>query len=167
MPRSRRSRSFPRVEPTGPDGRSRYASGTPWEPRVGYSRAVRVGDRVLVAGTTATGPDGRVVAPGDAYRQTVRTLQNIERALRALGSAPEAVVRLRVYVTEFADFPGIARALAARFRSVRPAATMVKVAGLIDPAMRVEIEVEAVDLPGRSRSARPRRRRRAPVGPLP
>lgn len=128
--------------------RRRYASGTPWEPKVGYSRAVRVGDRVLVSGTTATGPDGTIVGRGDAYRQTVQALENIARALAALESTPDHVVRVRVYITDFADFDAVARALSERFREVLPAATMVKVAGLVDPAMRVEIEVEAVDPAG-------------------
>lgn len=162
----RRSPQRPSTE-LSPDGRRRYASGTPWEPRVGYSRALRVGDRVLVSGTTATAPDGRIVGPGDAYRQTVRVLANIDRALRALGSSLDHVVRTRIYVTELADFDAIARAFAARFRRVRPTATLVKVAGLIDPTMRVEIEAEAVDPlpPARPAAARQRARPGRPADP--
>ena len=106
---------------------------------------MRVGERVLVSGTTATAPDGTIVGRGDAYAQTVQTLENIERALAALGSSRDDVVRLRIYLTDFADFEAIARALGERFRSVLPAATMVKVSGLVDPTMRVEIEPDAVD----------------------
>ena len=133
------------TERTRPAGRRRYSSGTPWEPKVGYSRAVRVGDRVLVSGTTATAPNGTIVGRGDAYQQTVQTLENIERALTALGSSRDDVVRLRIYLTDLADFDEVARAIAERFRTVLPAMSMVKVAGLVDPAMRVEIEAEAVD----------------------
>ena len=90
-----------------------------------------------MSGTTATAADGTIVGLGDAFRQTAQTLDNIERALSALGSSRDAVVRLRIYVVDFADFEAIARALSERFGSVLPAATMVKVAGLVDPAMRV------------------------------
>ena len=109
---------------------------------------MRIGPRVLVAGTTATAPDGTIVGLGDAYRQAAQTLDNIERALTALGSAREHVVRLRVYVVDFVDFDAIARALSERYASIRPALSMVKVAGLVDPAMRVEIEAESVDPAG-------------------
>ncbi|MGP8158625.1 MAG: RidA family protein [Thermoplasmata archaeon] len=125
------------------DDRTRYASGTPWEPKVGYSRAVRVGRRIYVSGTTATAPDGSVVGRGDAYAQTVQTLDNIERALTALGSRREEIVRVRVYVTDMGDFEAIARALGERFGEVRPANTLVQVAALIDPAMKVEIDADA------------------------
>ncbi len=100
---------------------------------------------MLVSGTTATAPDGTIVGRHDAYQQTVQALDNIERALTALGSSREAIVRLRLFITDFGDFEEIARALGERFREIRPTNTMVKVAGLIDPAMRVEIEAEAVD----------------------
>ncbi len=170
MPRSRRSEQLA-PEPAGSGVRRRYDSGTPWEPKVGYSRAVRVGSRVLVSGTTSTAPDGTLVGAGDPYRQTVQALDNIERALAALGSDRSAVVRLRVFVTDFGDFEEIARALGARFRDVRPTNTMVRVAGLVDPAMRVEIEAEAVDRPhpprrGRLSPGRPggRPRPRPPSG---
>ena len=158
-------------------GRRRYASGTPWEPKVGYSRAVRVGDRVLVSGTTATDEHGQIVGVGDPYRQAVQALDNIERALAALGSSREEVVRLRAYITDFGDFPEFARAFGERFRAIRPTNTMVKVAGLVDPTMRIEIEAEAIvarrrappgqvsrtaGTPGRSRPTSARRPPRRP-----
>jgi enamine deaminase RidA (YjgF/YER057c/UK114 family) len=142
MPRSKRSARPLAREPAG-DDRTRYASGTPWEPKVGYSRAIRVGPRIYVSGTTATGPDGSVVGRGDAYAQTVQTLDNIQRALSALGSRTEEIVRVRVFVTDIGDFDAIARALGERFGAVRPAATLVQVAALVDPAMKVEIEADA------------------------
>lgn len=142
MPRSQKSDRPPPPERTG-DGRTRYSSGTPWEPVVGYSRAVRVGPRIYVSGTTATAADGSIVGRGDAYAQTVQTLENIERALTALGSRREDVVRLRIFVTDLGDFDAITRAIGERFRALRPAATLVRVSGLVDPAMKVEIEADA------------------------
>jgi enamine deaminase RidA (YjgF/YER057c/UK114 family) len=142
MPRSRRSNRPPPPDGSGTD-RTRYASGTPWEPKVGYSRAVRVGRRIYVSGTTATAADGSLVGLGDAYVQTVQALDNVERALAALGSRREDIVRVRVYVTDIGDFEAIARALGERFGEVRPANTLVQVAALIDPAMKVEIEADA------------------------
>jgi len=142
MRRSPRSGPLPAPDPAAPD-RTRYASGTPWEPKVGYSRAVRVGSRIYVSGTTATAPDGSIVGRGDAYAQTVQALENIERALAALGSRRADIVRLRVYVTDLGDFDAIARALGERFAEVRPANTMVQVSALVDPAMKVEIEADA------------------------
>jgi enamine deaminase RidA (YjgF/YER057c/UK114 family) len=142
MPRSRRSAPPPAPDPVGGD-RTRYSSGTPWEPKVGYSRAIRVGPRVYVSGTTATAADGSVVGRGDAYAQTVQALDNIERALAALGSRREDIVRLRVFVTAIGDFEAIAKALGERFGDVRPANSLVQVAALVDPAMKVEIEADA------------------------
>ena len=142
MPRSRRSAPPPRRNRTR-DDRVRYASGTPWEPKVGYSRAVKVGRHIYISGTTATGPDGTVVGRGDAYAQTVQALDNIERALEALGSERADIVRVRIYVTDMGDFEAIARALAERFGEIRPANTLVQVAALIDPTMKVEIEADA------------------------
>jgi enamine deaminase RidA (YjgF/YER057c/UK114 family) len=145
MPRSRRSAPARWRSAPGPDGRPRVASGTPWEAKVGYCRAIRVGARVLVSGTTATGPDGKIVAPRDAYRQTVQTLDNIERGLRAADSALTSIVRLRIFVVRIADAPVVMRALGERFRPIRPTMTLVAVRGLVDPAMRVEIEADAED----------------------
>ena len=142
MPRSPRSPRRPPRDGSGAD-RTRYASGTPWEPKVGYSRAVRVGPRIYVSGTTATAPDGTVVGRGDAYAQAVQALDNIERALAALGSQRSDIVRVRVYVADIGDFEAIARALGERFVEIRPTNTLVQVAGLIDPAMKVEIEADA------------------------
>jgi enamine deaminase RidA (YjgF/YER057c/UK114 family) len=124
--------------------RQRFTSGSPFEPVVGYSRAVRVGDRVVVAGTTATGPDGAVVAPGDAYGQARYALGIIERALAEAGATMADVVRTRMFVTDIARWQEFGRAHGEAFSAVRPVTTMVEVARLIDPAMLIEIEAEAV-----------------------
>ncbi|MCI4348712.1 MAG: RidA family protein [Thermoplasmata archaeon] len=142
--------------------RQRFSSGTPWEDRVGYARAVRSGRFVWISGTTATGPDGRFVG-GSAYDQTKRAIDNIERALAAVGASLADVVRTRLYVADISEWSEIGRAHAERFSEIRPATAMVQVAGLLDPAMRVEIEVDAVIERPRTVSKRAGSRGRSPA----
>ena len=143
----RGEKQFPGVRFSGYDSlmqRDRYSTGTPWEPLVGYSRAVRVGPHVHVSGTTATDADGNLVGVGDPAAQAEQVLQNIDSALKALGAELSDVVRTRVYVTDISHWEAVGRVHGKWFADVRPASALLAVSGLVNPDMLVEMEADAI-----------------------